>query len=264
MLELYHWEPNTFSLKCLITLHEKRLEFASRYVDFLALDQYALAPFAATEALNSIEGEAPVLVHDGRVIADSFRINLYLDEAFPPPPLQPADAAGRWRVLVWSRYFEEILAPAVCTLGCERYLATSLTDTERAALTARLPRVRNQERHVAWEALLQRRDASAAVDESLHKVRLTIRKVEAAFNRAPHGEWLAGVEYSLADIELFGLANTLPALTPEFADAGVAPHFSAWLQRMHARPAVRKALAMSRTGKPQQAFVPGPEHSRWG
>jgi hypothetical protein len=37
-----------------------------------------------------------------------------------------------------------------------------------------------------------------------------------------------------------------------------------WLQRMRERPAVQKALASSRTGKPDEAFAPGPEHARWG
>ena len=30
------------------------------------------------------------------------------------------------------------------------------------------------------------------------------------------------------------------------------------------QPAVSKALATSRTGKPDEAFAPGPEHARWG
>jgi hypothetical protein len=33
---------------------------------------------------------------------------------------------------------------------------------------------------------------------------------------------------------------------------------------MHERPAVKKALALSRSGKPHEAFVPGAEPSRWG
>jgi glutathione S-transferase len=264
MLELYHWEPNTFSLKCLIALHEKGLDFASRYVDYVSLDQYALAPYADAEATNSIEGEAPLLVHEGEVIADSFLINLYLDEAFPQTPLQPADAMGRWKVLVWARQLGEVLAPAVCTLGCERYLAATLTGNQRTALTAKLPLIRNSERRAAWAALLQGATASAELDESMRKLRLMIDKVEATLGNSSHREWLMGAAYSLADIELFGLSNSLPTLTPELVNADAAPRFNAWLRRMRARPAVRKALAMNRTGKPEQAFVPGPEHSRWG
>jgi hypothetical protein len=33
---------------------------------------------------------------------------------------------------------------------------------------------------------------------------------------------------------------------------------------VHSRPAVRAALAMTRSGRPEQAFVPGPEPPRWG
>jgi hypothetical protein len=43
-----------------------------------------------------------------------------------------------------------------------------------------------------------------------------------------------------------------------------APRLIDWLNRIRNRPAGRTALGSGRTGKPEHAFAPGPEHSRWG
>ena len=261
MLELFHWEPNGGSLKVLIALHEKGLPFASRWVDFLALEQYTLAPFADPEAAITIEGEAPVLVHDGHVISDSFNTILYLDEAVPQGPLQPATAEGQWRIQVWARQFAEVLAPAVATLGCQRHLTPALARRDRAALAAAIARIAVHERRSAWQAALDGDYPEALLEDSRRKVGLVLGKVEAALEQS---EWLLAGGCSLADIDLFGLANALPALLPEHAGVAARSRFNAWLERMRARAAVRQALATSRSGRPETAFVPGPEHSRWG
>lgn len=261
MLELFHWEPNGGSLKLLVALHEKGLDFHSRWVDFLSLEQYGLAPFNSPEAALCIEGEAPVLVHDGNVIADSFNTLLYLDDAFPAPPLQPASAAGQWRIQVWARLFAEVLAPAVATLGCQRHLGAALAGRDRAALAQCAAQLKVHERHAAWEAALADQYPEALLEDSRRKLGLALGKVEAALEKS---DWLLDSGYSIADIDLFGLANALPALVPDIAGSTALPRFTAWLERMRARPAVRRALAASRSGHPEQAFAPGPEHSRWG
>jgi hypothetical protein len=44
----------------------------------------------------------------------------------------------------------------------------------------------------------------------------------------------------------------------------VTPRICDFLDRIAARPAVKAALSMSRSGKPEQHYVPGVEPSRWG
>ena len=58
--------------------------------------------------------------------------------------------------------------------------------------------------------------------------------------------------------------DALPTLTPDLVNAGATPQLWQWLERIRARSAVQTALGFSRTGRPEQAFAPGPEHSRWG
>lgn len=76
--------------------------------------------------------------------------------------------------------------------------------------------------------------------------------------------FFVGPTYSLADIDAFSICNALPTLTPDVVNAGSTPRLMDWLNRISLRSAVRAALGASRTGKPEEAFVPGPEHSRWG
>ena len=54
----------------------------------------------------------PTLVHDGRVLVESSLIIAYLDDAFPEPPLRPADALGRYAVARWIKRVDDELHPA--------------------------------------------------------------------------------------------------------------------------------------------------------
>jgi hypothetical protein len=60
------------------------------------------------------------------------------------------------------------------------------------------------------------------------------------------------------------MARCLPDLAPELVNARATPRIMDFLARVEARPAVKAALATSRSGKPGQHFVPGVEPSRWG
>jgi glutathione S-transferase len=88
-----------------------------------------------------------------------------------------------------------------------------------------------------------------------------LRRVEQMLRDS---QWLAGSAYSIADIDAFALLRSLPTLVPDVVNERETPRTLEFLARMHERPAVRQALAMSRSGKPHEAFVPGAEPSRWG
>jgi len=260
MLELYHWEPNTFSLKPLIALHEKGLEFQSRYVDFLGFEQYALPRIATDlEVRHNPEGEGPILLHNGTAMTESFFINLYLDEVFPERPLRASDAASRWRVLVWARFANEVLAPAISTLGSHKYLAPELKKRNRSDVEQAIARMPTEEQRLGWRAALDNSYSDELLEDSRRKVAIAVRKVEDALENSA---WLVGSSYSLADIDLFSLLHPVSALVPGALTS--APRTSAWLKTIGDRAAVKSAFATSRTGKPEQCFTPGPEHSRWG
>jgi GSH-dependent disulfide-bond oxidoreductase len=262
MLELYHWEPNGSGLKPLIALHEKQLEFRSHYVDVLALEQYRpdfLKP--STETRLPLEGEGPILIHDGRQITESLFIIEYLEDVFPAASLRPAEPILHARILAWARFINEVLMPAASTLGCRAYLAPKLKDFDRATFAPPLARLPMKYLREEWQSAFDNSYPDHLIEDSRRKVALGVRRLEDALSG---GQWLLGSTYTLADIDAFSICNSLPTLTPEIVSAGATPKLLQWLARVRERPAVRAALAMSRTGKPEQAFAPGPEHSRWG
>jgi glutathione S-transferase len=122
MLELYHWEPNGSWLKPLIALHEKGLTFRGRYVDVLSFEQY--------------------------------RPGLYLEDAFPATPLRPVEPIGQARILAWARFINEVLMPAVNTLGCHAYLAPQFADRDLAPFEPLLARIPMKYLQEGWRRAL--------------------------------------------------------------------------------------------------------------
>ncbi len=259
MLDLYHWEPNTFSLKVLIALHEKNIPFTGHYVDVLKFEQYAL-PFAArTEVAHNPELDGPVLVSNGTAMTESFFITLFLDESAADAPLRPSGAYGRWEVLAWARFLNEVVAPAVGTLGAKKYLAPALASRNRADIEKAIAAMPTEEQKAGWRMALDDSYSDELLEDCRRKAAIGVGKIEAALAKS---DWLVGAAYSLADIDAFSLIDPLKDLVPELlAEAG---RTRSWLRRICMRPAVKAALGASRTGKPKQAYTPGPEHSRWG
>ena len=248
MIELYHWEPNAASARVLIALEEKGLEFQSRHVDLLAFEQFAPAFLALNEA-----GQAPVMVHDGQAFTEASFICEYLDETFPDPPLLPMAPLDRWVARAWQKEVDDFLAAAVSDLAWAALGAPKMTGAELEAAVAAIP---GKARRDQWQAAIRGLDAGE-LDKARERVGLIARKTEADLQDR---DWLAPGGFSLADIAVYAYLNYLPRLAPELLGERTA----AWLARTSARPAVKAAEAMGRTGDPYGVAAPGPEHIRWG
>ncbi|MGE5721962.1 MAG: glutathione S-transferase family protein [Sphingomonadales bacterium] len=263
MLELYHWEPNVFSLAALTALNEKGLDYASRYLDWLNFEQLGPdMPALNLEAEHNPEYEGPLLKDGDALISESFFLMEYLDDKYPETPLKLRTPYGDWQVQVWGRFLGERVSNAVSTLGCHRYLHPLLKERRINSAEAVTGRFAVQERQVAWREAIEDSYSEDVLRDSKRKAGLLVERIEKAL--AGGGEWLVENSYTIADIDAFSKANSLPKLLPDVANEEKARNFWAWLERMRARPAVRKALATSKTGKPDEAFAPGPEHPRWG
>ncbi len=261
MLELYHSEPNLYYLKPLVALEEARAEFTSRYFDPTSFEQYSPGFPQNAESTLQLEREGPILVDGGTVLSSSYFILEYVAESFPAANLLPGDAYQRYRARAWGQFNALQLAPGVCALGCAQYLAPALAARDQGQLKARIERIEPQERRAAWMAVIDGSYDEPTLAQVRERLRMPVRRIEETLAK---GAWLAGDAYSIADIDAFALLAPLPDLAPDIVNDGATPRISEFLRRMRARPAVRRALARARTPKPQEAFIPGAEPSRWG
>jgi len=261
MLELYHWEPNTFFLKPLIALKEKEAEFTSRYFDPTKFEQFAPSFPQNVESRLHLEREGPVLVSGSATISSSFFLLEYIAESVPGAVLNPGGAWEHYQGRAWGQFLGLSLGAGVSALGCARYLAPVLRGRDQKELKARVEQIEPQERRAAWAAVIDGAYDEKALAAIRHRLEFPVKRVEGALGKGP---WLAGREYSIADIDAFAMLIVLPDLAPDLVNEQATPRIVDFVHRMRERRAVRDALAMSRTGKPQQAFVPGAEPSRWG
>lgn len=261
MLELYHYEPNIYYLKPLVALQEASAEFASRYFDPTRFEQLAQGFPHNVESDLNLEREGPILVHDGTIISSSFFMLEYIAEAFPEARLLPGDSYAHYRARAWGQFVALQLSPGVCVLGCAKYLARALAREDRGALEARIQRIEPLERRAAWKAVIDGSYDEKTLAAVRARLAMPVKRIEDGLAAGP---WLAGEQYSVADIDAFAMLSPLTELAPEHVSEKATPRIMEFLERIRKRPAVQQALALARTPKPQEAFVPGAEASRWG
>jgi len=236
MLELYHAEPVANSMKTLLCLKEKRLEFVSHYVDLLRFEQHQ----AEFVAINP-NGQVPVLVHDGAIITESTVINEYLEDVFPQVRLRPRNPVHVAQMRTWSKFVDEYFCPALSMIGWHlmvRKVAQSLSKNELDEVLARIPL---KEQRDKWATIAGESFTPAQLEESRRKIGVAIERMEKLLQQS---DWIAGPEYSLADVNSYSMVAGVPRFFPEIMNVQLAPRALNWLQRMNARPAVQAAQAM--------------------
>ena len=261
MLELYHWEPNGFYLKPLIALEEKGASFTSRWFDPTSFEQVDAGFPSSVESRLTLEREGPLLVVDGEVISSTFFMLEYIAEALPGETLLPESAYDLYRAHASGQFMGAQLGSLVPILGCLKYLAPRLAGMDRAVLETKLKDIGPQERRLNFTALLDGTYTPQIQATARERLKFPVARIEAQLTQGP---WLAGPRYSIADIDAFAMLRVIPDLAPDVVNASATPRVTEYLTRIGARPAVKAALAHSRSGKPEQHFVPGVEPSRWG
>lgn len=244
MLELYHGEPTADSLKLLICLNEKGLGWTGHYVDAAGFEQWSeahrrLAP----------QGQVPVLVDDGEVMNDSALALQYLDEAYPTPRLSPSDPVGWYDTQAWIYTIEAALGPNVGLLGW----TAATTPEAREAYRQKLAAVPGRQKPAGWAAVVA--DAEVSEDQlanARERIGQAVDRIEQALEATG---WLIGEQYSIADIDTFAFAHSLPRLLPDLVNATRTPRLMAWLERIGGRPAVAQALATRRGPAGQDAYT---------
>ena len=229
-LELYHSVNSVCAQKVRVALAEKGLEYRNRLMT-LRGDQFD----PAYMKLNP-NGVVPTLVHDGRVVIESSVILYYLDEAFPEPPLMPRDPLQRARVRMVNKLIDEYVHNS-CTIltfaTAFRPWFAGLTGEQIDQRLAKSPLKKRTEykRDVALHGL-----DSKYVREAVEHHGKLLNLIDGA-----EGGWLAGLDFSLADIAAVPYMLRLDLLRmARLWDAH--PGVAAWYKRVLARPSVQKEI----------------------
>lgn len=203
---------STYVRTARLTLTEKGVAYDLDEFDFMQGfpdEQLARHPF----------GRVPAFTHDGFGLYETVAICRYVDEAFPGPPLQPADARGRARMTqICSLLDSYAYGPAIGKIVIERLVSPMLNRApDEAIIAAAIPAA--EKAYGVLEDFLGGR--SFLVGDTLSLADLHLAPNYAYFLMTPEGEaitqstpnlrrWWGGIRERDAMIET----------KPEFGSAG--------------------------------------------
>jgi glutathione S-transferase len=234
MLELYHNDMSTCAQKVRLTLAEKGLEWKSHHLNLRAGD-------TRTDSYKKLnpKGVVPTLIDDGTVIIESTIIIEYLDDAYPEPPVKPADFKSRAQMRLWTKQLDEGLHTDIGTIsGAVAFRYQTIegrTAEELAAHMAKIPDPVRRERSTDTNTHGIESKFFAPAIRNYDKL---LGQLEAALTAGP---WLAGDTYSLADIAYTPYLTRFEHLM-FIGMLDERPQLADWYERIKARPNYQIAI----------------------
>ena len=234
MLELYHNNWSTCSLKVRLVLAEKGITPIEHHLNLRARDQQSPDYLKLNPG-----GYVPTLVHDGRPIRESAVICEYLEEVFPEPPLSPRDALGRAEMRIWTRKPDDGLHRACATCANaitfrHQWLAKSQTEIE-AMLQATPDPVRRDWRR----EMIEHGTASKLFHNAVLFFDVLFDEMEDTLDGRP---WLLGEDFTLADIAIFPFINRIAEVQLHPLWERTRPRVSDWFARLRNRDSFKTAF----------------------
>ena len=242
-IELYHGGAAANSLKALLPLYEKQVQFEGRLMRLVDFEQHE--PWFVK--INPL-GQVPVLVHDGRVLNESTLINEYVDDTFPGLPLKPSDAYGRHQMRLWTKFVDEYFCPALSFLGWHAMIKNAVAHLSKEEFEAKVARIPLKEQQDKWRESATQQWTAEQLADWRRKVRVSIERIE----RGILGRWMMGEQFTLADVSVFSMLINMPQRYADIVNEKDSPKVIAWYARMMERASVQQALAI---GHPGAKFV---------
>ncbi|MBH67766.1 MAG: hypothetical protein CMM58_05375 [Rhodospirillaceae bacterium] len=207
-MKLYDFGPATNAQRVQVFLKEKGIEVPTEQLNVRDDDQFE-EPFNSMNPFHCV----PFLeLGDGTVIAESISICRYLEEKYPDPVLFGRTAKERATIDMWLRRFElDGFIPMLHAVRNHLPLFKGRV----------VPGTRNQLPQIPQ-----------LVDRGKEMMDIFLERVE------PHmakNEFVAGIEFSVADITAYFTVRTTGALEIDISNS--YPAVCAWMERMSARAA---------------------------
>jgi glutathione S-transferase len=230
MLELYHSINSVCAQKVRVALAEKNLEYRD-HVMTLRGDQFD--PQYMKLNPNAV---VPTLVHDGRVVIESSVILYYLDEAFPEPPLMPRDPYLRAKVRMVNKLVDEYVHNSCTILTFATAFRPWFAGLSAAEIGQRLAKSPSKKRTEYKVDVAVNGLESKFAAEALQYHNKLLDLIEES-----GGGWLAGDEFSLADIAVIPYVLRLDLLRMSRLWE-TRPNVASWYKQGLARPSVKKEI----------------------
>lgn len=231
-IELYHAGMSVCSEKVRILLAERNTPFVSKLLDLRAGDQQKpeylkLNPSAVV----------PTIIHGGNVVIESNIILEYLAEVLPGSSLVTSSPLGRTRMRLWTKQLDEQLHQLTSVISFAigfRYQLLAKPREEALTVLRKIPDAFRRERQID---IYENGTASSHFGPAIKRFDKMLADMERDLSA---NAWLAGADYSLADIAFTPYVNRLDQLQLSHMWAA-RPHVANWFDTVRARPSFSTA-----------------------
>lgn len=239
MLTLYSFGPGANSLKPMLALYEKKLEFTPRFLDPTRFEHHE----DWFKKINP-RGQVPALDHDGKIVTESTVICEYLEDAFPDAAikLRPKDPFAIAQMRIWTKWVDEYFCWCVSTIGWERAIGPMARSIPEDEFEEKMKHIPIPEQVTKWRNA-RKGFPKEILEEEMRKVRISVARLEG---RLADSEWLAGPDYTLADVCNFAIANGMERGFADIVNDKDTPHLTDWIRRINARPACQEMFAKAK------------------
>jgi len=224
-LHLYYNPYSNCAQRVMLLLAEKNLEVELHLVDLLKSQQL-------TEDYIRINpnGEVPTLIHEGTIITESCDILTYLETAFPEPSFSPS-----------SPNAQESMSDLLEKAANSHY--EGVVNYVYSAGYGRLPTPKDwdfYQQHIPHRAEFHRLRRKGKAGSDLDQATAVLDKQFSELEEnLKENKWLAGENYTLADIAWFPNTIILRQLGFSFKSY---PNIENWIRRIENRPAYQSGI----------------------
>ncbi len=231
-IALYHNDMSVCSGKVRMLLAEKQLPWAGIHLNLRAGDSQT--PDYVNLNPNKV---VPTLVHNGKPVIESNVICEYIEDVWPDKPLRPENAGDRARMRVWMKQLDDGVHAA--------------TGTVSTCVAFRFQHLKREPQELkAWldgldPARLERTRAAIELGTMAPQFALAVLRFDKLFSDMDealcNGRWLAGDQFSLADLAYAAYAARLAHLGLDDM-LNVRQRVADWRDRLFARPAYKTGI----------------------
>lgn len=235
MLTFYSFGPGANSLKPMLALYEKGLEFEHKRLDPAKFEHHS----DWYKAINP-RGQVPALDDGGKIITESTVICEYLEDAHPTAlKLRPESHYDRAQMRIWTKWVDEYFCWCVSTIGWQRHISQMVKDLTPEQFEEMVARVPIPEQQVKWRRAREGFPPDL-IEEEMRKIAVSVKRLD---DHLRDNEWLAGDVFSLADICNFAIANGMQFGFSELVNTEDTPGLMRWIEQINAREAVQRMFA---------------------